>query len=175
MAKGKDCALTSQEKRDFFDLTDEDKALMLRLLSLGHTRAAVAKTMRIRPTKLYAWLKKGHGERPENIYRIFYDHVVAAEGEAQLGLERVVIEAAREKVSEAKWLLQNRFGVSDKITMTREARQELDALKVKQAEETLRLTKARTEIMTRKGGEVTPKMWAAMFNSLTEDEESMAN
>ena len=167
--------ISKQEKRDFFDLTDEDKAVMLRLFALGHTRAAVAKTMRIRPTKFYAWLKKGKGERPQNVYRRFYEDVVQAEGEAQIVLERVVIEAARERVSEAKWLLQNRFGVSDKVTMTREAREELDTLKVRQAEETLKLTKARVDIMKTKGGEVTPKMWATMLNGLTEDEESMSN
>tara|TARA_R110000824_G_scaffold29901_3_gene99008 strand:+ start:549 stop:1070 length:522 start_codon:yes stop_codon:yes gene_type:complete len=167
--------LSSQEKRDFFDVTEEDRAVILKLLAIGHTRAAVAKTMRIRPTKFYSWLKKGKHERPQNCYRQFYESVVQAEGEAQIILERVVIEAARERVSEAKWLLQNRFGVSDKVTMTREAREELDVIKVKQAEETLRLTKARVEIMQRKGGEVTPKMWAAMFNSMTEDEESMSN
>ena len=167
--------LSSQEKRDFFDLTEEDKAVMLKLLEVGHTRAAVAKTMRIRPTKFYAWLKRGKHERPQNCYRQFYENVVQAEGAAQIILERVVIEAARERVSEAKWLLQNRFGVSDKVTMTREAREELDTIKVKQAEETLKLTKARVDIMTPKGGEVTPKMWAAMFNSMTEDEESIAN
>ena len=167
--------MSNQEKRDFFDLTGEDKSVMLRLLAIGHTRAAVAKTMRIRPTKLYAWLKRGKNERPQNVYRQFYEDVVQAEGEAQIHLERVVIEAARERVSEAKWLLQNRFGVSDRVTMTREAREELDSIKVKQAEETLKLTKARTEIMSRKGQEVTPKMWAAMFNSLTEDEEDTAH
>ena len=167
--------LSKQQKRDFFDLNDEDKAIMLKLFALGHTRAAVAKTMRIRPTKLYAWLKKGKGERPQNVYRCFYEDVVQAEGEAQIILERVVIEAAQQKVSEAKWLLQNRFGVSDKVTMTREAREELDTLKVKQAEETLKLTKARVQIMQTKGGEVTPKMWAQMFNSMTEDEDAMSN
>lgn len=167
--------MSHQEKRDFSDMSEEDQEVIFKLLSLGHTRAAVAKAMGIRPTKFYTWLKRGKGEHPMNIYRKFYEACVRSEGEAQIHLERVVIEAAREKVSEAKWLLQNRFGVSDKATMTREAREELDVLKLKQAEETLKLTKARTEIMSRKGQEVTPKMWAAMFNSLSEDEESMSN
>lgn len=167
--------LSKQEKRDFFDLTEEDKAVILKLFSFGHTRAAVAKTMRVRPTKFYAWLKRGKDERPQNVYRRFYEDVVQAEGEAQIILERVVIEAARQKVGDAKWLLQNRFGVSDKVTMTREAREELDTIKVKQAEETLRLTQARVKIMETKGGEVTPKMWAHMFNSMTEDDEAASN
>ena len=167
--------LTSQEKRDFHDLTDEDREVMLRLLRLGHTRGAVAKAMQIRPTKLTMWLKKGRSERPENCYRKFYNAVVQAEGDAQLELERVVIEAASSRVADAKWLLKNRFGLSDSLTMTREAREEIDTIKVQQAEETLKLTKARTEVIEKQGKDVTPKMWAAMFNSLTEDEEDTAH
>ena len=90
-------------------------------------------------------------------------------------MERVVIEAASKRVADAKWLLKNRFGLSDSLTMTREAREEIDTIKVQQAEETLKLTKARTEVIERQGKDVTPKMWAAMFNSLSEDEEDTAH
>jgi len=168
--------MNEQEKRDFFALTDEQKATLLEKLAGGHSRDAAAKSVGVRPSTLCAWIRRGNGKHPDNPYRKFLGKVIKAESECQLWLENVVIESARTKVGDAKWLLQHRHGLSDRISMTMEARYELDNLKIRQAEESLKLTQARADLIKQKGAEITPKMWVTMFNAIgTTDEDDLQN
>lgn len=137
------------------------------MLSIGHTRTAVAKATGLKATEFHDVLRKGKNARGV-CHDILVD-VLLAEGKAQVRLEGIVIADAEVNVKTAQWLLARRFRLKERHEAEIDVLRKLDYNKLAQEEVKLELLGEKLRLLREKNGEdMTADDWRAIMSEAKE-------